>query len=69
MESLNNALNILTREIFDSLDYGEEKNLNEDYSIYRYTDIEHYTIRERKTDNEILCVQTNGALELVFTEI
>lgn len=67
--SLDEALMLCTREIFDSLGSGEEKNLNKNYSIYRYLNQEHYTIRERETDDEILCVQTDGSINLVFTEI
>ena len=66
---IDEALNLLTMDIYNSLCHGEQKELNKHYSIYKYYDMEYYTIKENDTNQEVIVVQTNGKNNFAFTEI
>lgn len=59
MNKLNNALEKLTIELLKSLDYGQEVELNDEYTLYHYIDDDFISIVRTEDWVELYAVQYN----------
>jgi len=57
---LNEAMDKVTIEILNSLDHGEEIELNEKYTLYHYTEEDIFVLNETEEWEEIFQVMTDG---------
>jgi len=53
---LQEALNNVTLQLLNSLQYGEELELNDTYTLYRYVEDDCVSIVETQEWNEVLAV-------------
>jgi len=53
---LQEALNNVTLQLLNSLQYGEELELNDKYTLYRYVEDDCVSIVETEEWNEVLAV-------------
>lgn len=65
---LQDALDRVTVEMVKGLNYGEDIELNEKYSIYHYSEREAVSIVETEEWEEVFAVQI-GENQVIFTEI
>ena len=66
MEHLKEATNKVTVSLMNNMTNGETLKLNDEYQLYKYFDMEHFVLRDSKSDEDIFCVQYDGN-DVVFT--
>lgn len=66
-EKLEEALSLVTMEMLKSLEYGEEIELNDKYTLYHYTEDDCIVINETEEWEELFAVLYNEeAGEIIF---
>jgi hypothetical protein len=65
---LNEAMNKITIELINSLDYGEEIKLNKKYTIYHYCEDDIIVLNETKNWEEVFQIMTKDE-EIIFEKI
>jgi len=62
------AMNKITIELINSLDYGDEIKLNKKYTLYHYCEDDIIVLNETKNWEEIFQVMLNDE-EIIFEKI
>lgn len=72
MNTLQQATEKVTIELMNSMEYGEEKQLNETFTLYKYSEEDVYTIVLTESWDEVFQVLTDGeniVLEVLNSDI
>jgi hypothetical protein len=67
MNTLQQATEKVTIELMNSMEYGEEKQLNETFTLYKYSEEDVYTIVLTESWDEVFQVLTDG--ERIILEV
>jgi len=67
MNTLQQATEKVTIELMNSMEYGEEKQLNETFTLYKYSEEDVYTIVLAESWDEVFQVLTDG--ERIILEV
>lgn len=65
---LDNALDKVTIEMLESLDYGEEIELNEKYTLYHYTEDDFISVVRTEDWEELFAVLFDEN-EIIFEDL
>jgi flagellin-specific chaperone FliS len=65
---LNEAMNKITIELINSLDYGEEIKLNKKYTLYHYCEDDIIVLNETKNWEEVFQIMTKDE-EIIFEKL
>ena len=66
---LSDAMEKVTEELFNTIEPGEEKTLNEKYHLYRYLEDDIISIYETETEEEVIQVLTDEKGKFEFESL
>lgn len=65
---LDEAMDKVTIELINSLDHGEEIELNEKYTLYHYTEEDIIVLNETEEWQEVFQIMTDGE-KIIFENL
>ena len=68
-DCLTDAMEKVTEELFNTIEPGEEKILNEKYHLYRYLEDDIISIYDSETEEEVIQVLTDEKGKFEFESL